>query len=263
MLQTARVRTVSEHENGSVAARLVVLVVQQGLKARTTSRNQDCEADGVLRSGRSWQCVTQAHGTLRCRVRLRVRHKHVRREGQEVGASGLIHAMHRQRIGGPAVDRLQTVDEIVEHYCVASTPGKSRLYVGLGTLFLAFAVIGIWIPGWPTVSWAVPAAFLFSLSSERMFRKTLTNPYFGAAMFEYYASGKTVSQHAKYVTVGFIALMASLSAYFVWYVSTRGEGVLTEPATWNGADPGFGVGTIILVGIIGMWYVGFKVPTRK
>ena len=73
-----------------------------------------------------------------------------------------------------------------------------------------------------------------------MFRKTLTNPYFGAAMFEYYASGKTIPKHAKYVTVGFIALMASLSAYFVWYVSTRGEGVLTDPATWNGADPGFG-----------------------
>jgi hypothetical protein len=82
-------------------------------------------------------------------------------------------------------------------------------------------------------------------------------------MFEYYASGKTIPQHAKYVTVGFIALMTSLSAYFVWHVSTRGEGVLTNPTTWNGADPGFGAGTIILVGIIGVWYVGFKVPTRK
>ena len=52
------------------------------------------------------------------------------------------------------MERLETVDEIVERYCVASSPGKSRLYVGLGSLFLVFAVIGIWIPGWPTVSWA-------------------------------------------------------------------------------------------------------------
>jgi len=160
------------------------------------------------------------------------------------------------------MERLETTDDIVERYCVASSLGKSRLYVGLGSLFLAFAVIGIWIPGWPTVSWAVPAAFLFSLSSERMFRLTLTNRYFGAAMFEYYATGKTMPKHAKYLTVGLIATMTSFSSYFVWYVSTRGDGVFTEPASWNGADPGFGAGTIILVGLIGMWYVGFKVPSR-
>ena len=160
------------------------------------------------------------------------------------------------------MERLETVDDIVERYCVASSPGKSKLYVGLGSLFLAFAVIGIWIPGWPTVSWAVPAAFLFSLSSERMFRLTLTNRYFGAAMFEYYATGKTIPKHAKYLTVGLIATMTSLSSYFVWHVSTRGDGVLTDPASWNGADPGFGAGASILVGLIGMWYVGFKVPSR-
>ncbi|HIM64259.1 MAG TPA: DUF454 family protein [Candidatus Poseidoniales archaeon] len=160
------------------------------------------------------------------------------------------------------MERLETVDDIVERYCVASSPGKSKLYVGLGSLFLAFAVIGIWIPGWPTVSWAVPAAFLFSLSSEKMFRLTLTNRYFGAAMFEYYATGKTIPKHAKYLTVGLIATMTSLSSYFVWHVSTRGDGVLTDPASWNGADPGFGAGAIILVGLIGMWYVGFKVPSR-
>ena len=160
------------------------------------------------------------------------------------------------------MERLETVDDIVDRYCVASSPGKSKLYVGLGSLFLAFAVIGIWIPGWPTVSWAVPAAFLFSLSSEKMFRLTLTNRYFGAAMFEYYATGKTIPKHAKYLTVGLIATMTSLSSYFVWHVSTRGDGVLTDPASWNGADPGFGAGAIILVGLIGMWYVGFKVPSR-
>ena len=160
------------------------------------------------------------------------------------------------------MERLETVDDIVERYCVASSPGKSKLYAGLGSLFLAFAVIGIWIPGWPTVSWAVPAAFLFSLSSEKMFRLTLTNRYFGAAMFEYYATGKTIPKHAKYLTVGLIATMTSLSSYFVWHVSTRGDGVLTDPASWNGADPGFGAGAIILVGLIGMWYVGFKVPSR-
>ena len=161
------------------------------------------------------------------------------------------------------VERLQTIDEVVEKYCVASSPAKSRFYVGLGMMFLGFAVIGIWVPGWPTVSWAVPAAFLFSMSSEKMFRSTLTNRYFGTAMFEYYATGKTIPKHAKYGTIGLIALMTSVSSYFVWLVSTKGDGVLSNPSSWSGADPGFGAGTVIIVGLIGVWYVGFRVPTRE
>ena len=161
------------------------------------------------------------------------------------------------------MEHLGTIDEVVERYCVASSPAKSRLYVGLGSLFLVFAVIGVWVPGWPTVSWAVPAAFLFSMSSERMFRLTLTNRYFGSAMFDYYATGKTIPKHAKYATVGLIALMTSISAYFVWLVSTKGNGLLADPSSWNGADPGFGAGTVILVGLFGMWYVGFRVRTRE
>ena len=161
------------------------------------------------------------------------------------------------------MEHLGTLDEVVARYCVASSPAKSRLYVGLGSLFLVFAVIGVWVPGWPTVSWAVPAAFLFSMSSERMFRLTLTNRYFGSAMFDYYATGKTIPKHAKYATVGLIALMASISAYFVWLVSTKGDGVLADPSSWNGADPGLGAGTVILVGLFGMWYVGFRVRTRE
>ena len=87
-------------------------------------------------------------------------------------------------------DRLENVDDIVMRYAVVSSPVKSKIYVGLGSIFIVFAIIGIWIPGWPTVSWAVPAAFLFSLSNERLFRWTLTNKFFGASLFEYYATGK-------------------------------------------------------------------------
>ena len=94
-------------------------------------------------------------------------------------------------------ERLESLDAIVERYCVASSPAKSRLYIGLGSLFVIFAIVGIWVPGWPTVSWAVPAAFLFSYSSETMFRWTLTNRFFGPAMFEYYATGKTIPKHAR------------------------------------------------------------------
>ncbi len=161
-------------------------------------------------------------------------------------------------------DRLDSVDAVIEKYAVVSNPIKSKIYVGLGSVFIAFAIIGIWIPGWPTVSWAVPAAFLFSLSNEKLFRWTLTNKYFGSALFEYYATGKTLPQHVKIMIVGMIAVMVSISAYFVWYVSTKGDGELFKPSSWNGADKyAFGSITILVVGMIGMLYVATMVKTRK
>lgn len=159
--------------------------------------------------------------------------------------------------------QLETLDEIVEEYSVANDSTKKRLYTGLGSIFLLFAFLGILIPGWPTVSWAVPAAFLFSLSNERLFRWTLTNKWFGKTMFDYYATGKTLPIHAKRGIIAVIAGMVSLSSYFVWEVSVRGSGVVMDPSTWDGADPGFGPTTILLVGLIGMWYVGTRVQTRQ
>ncbi|MFL2975498.1 MAG: YbaN family protein [Candidatus Thalassarchaeaceae archaeon] len=161
------------------------------------------------------------------------------------------------------MERIESLDEIVERYCVSSNPVLRRFYFWLGLLFVGFAIIGIWVPGWPTVSWAVPAAFLFSYSSERMFRWTMTNRFFGSAMFEYYATGKTIPQHAKSGIIALIALMSTTSAIFVWYVSTLGGGRVSDPSSWDGADPGFGAISIILVGIVGAWYVGAKVRTRE
>jgi len=160
------------------------------------------------------------------------------------------------------VERLESIDAIVERYCVASSRAKSRLYVGLGLLFVVFAIVGIWVPGWPTVSWAVPAAFLFSYSSESMFRWTLTNRYFGPAMFEYYATGKTIPKHAKSGVMVLIAMMTTISTVFVWYVSTLGDGDVLDPASWNGADPGYGAVTILVAGMIGIWWLYAKVKTR-
>ena len=107
------------------------------------------------------------------------------------------------------MERLGSVDEIVDRYAVENSSLKSKLYIGLGSMFVIFAIAGIWIPGWPTVSWAVPAAFLFSMSSRRLFRWTLTNRFFGSAIFEYYASGKTIPRHAKYGISIMISLMIS------------------------------------------------------
>ena len=60
-----------------------------------------------------------------------------------------------------------------------------------------------------------------------------------------------------------ILVMTSISSYFVWLVSTKGDGTWSNVSSWNGADPGFGTVTILVVGLIGIWYVGIKVKTRE
>ena len=161
------------------------------------------------------------------------------------------------------MERLDSIEQIITKYSVASSSIKSTIYTLLGIIFVSFAIIGIFIPGWPTISWAVPAAFLFSLSNEKLFRWTLSNDYFGSAIFEYYATGKTIPKHAKYGIISLIGLMSCLSAYFVWYVSTKGDGKLYDLSSWDGADPGYGAITIIIVGLIGIWYIIFKVSSRN
>jgi uncharacterized membrane protein YbaN (DUF454 family) len=138
------------------------------------------------------------------------------------------------------------VDAIVEQYSRKSTPMKRRLYVSLGFIFIVCAIIGIWIPGWPTVSWAVPAAYLFSLSNEKLFRWTLTNRWFGSALFDYYSTGKTLPKHVKTWIIVFITIMSAIS---IWVTTLAG-------------DPGYGQAFIVIVWLIGVWFINSKVKTR-
>ena len=82
-------------------------------------------------------------------------------------------------------------------------------------------------------------------------------------MFDYYATGKTVPGHAKIATIALIGLMSAISAAFVWRVSTLGDGEILDQTSWNGADPGYGAVTIILVGLFGIFYVATRVRIRE
>lgn len=142
---------------------------------------------------------------------------------------------------------LESIDEIIEKYSKKSTPLQKWLYVTIGCLFIIFAVIGIWIPGWPTVSWAVPAAYLFSHSNERLFRWTLTNRWFGSSLFDYYATGKTLPKHVKTWILIIITVMSVIS---IWVTTLAG-------------DPGPGQVFITIVWVIGIYWVNWRIKTRN
>ena len=142
--------------------------------------------------------------------------------------------------------RLESVDQIVDRYARNVSPKNRTLFVFIGVIFLFFAFIGVFVPGWPTVSWAVPAAYLFSISNERLFRWTLTNRFFGGALFDYYATGKTIPKHAKVWIIVMITVMSGIS---IWLTTVAG-------------DPGYGQVTIAIVWVVGVWWIYTKVKNR-
>jgi uncharacterized membrane protein YbaN (DUF454 family) len=140
-------------------------------------------------------------------------------------------------------------EEILDYILDLHKPSRNILvrwiWNVLGGIFVIFAAIGTIIPGWPTTSWLVAAGFCFGRSSRKMFRWLLTNRVFGNALLEYYKAGKALPLHSKIVIIGIISVVSALS---IWTVTKLG-------------DPGFGQTTIALVALIGIWFVGWKVPT--
>ena len=140
-------------------------------------------------------------------------------------------------------------EEILELILELHKPSRNlliRLFWNfLGFIFVIFAVIGIVIPGWPTTSWIIAAGFCFGRSSRRMFRWLLTNRMFGNGLLEYYKAGKALPLHSKGIILGIISLV---SAFSIWIVTKAG-------------DPGYGQTIIAIGALIGIWFIGWKVPT--
>jgi uncharacterized protein len=144
---------------------------------------------------------------------------------------------------------MKNINKIIDLYYVNSSPIRTWIFVALGSICAAFAILGIWIPGWPTVSWAIPSAFFYSLSSKKLFVWTLTNPYFGDFVYQYYEQGKTITIRTKILIVLLIVPMVLSSAYLVYKVSYP-------------VDPGYGPAIILTSGLCGLWYVLYVVKTR-
>jgi len=137
------------------------------------------------------------------------------------------------------------LEAILDMHKPSKNPVVRWLWTGLGSIFVVFAAIGTVVPGWPTTSWLVAAGFCFGRSSRRMFRWLLTNRMFGNALLEYYKAGRALPLHSKIVIIGIISLVSAFSIYVVTKLG----------------DPGFGQATIAIVALVGIWFVGWKVPT--
>lgn len=117
---------------------------------------------------------------------------------------------------------------------------------GLGLFFVGLGTIGIYVPGLPTTSFMVLAAACFAKSDPRLYMWLLNNPLFGHYIRDF-VEGKGIPFVSKVFIVG---LMWTAIIISVWVITRLG-------------DPGFGQATVVLVGLMGTWYVGWRVPTAK
>lgn len=117
------------------------------------------------------------------------------------------------------------------------------VYLMAGLLCVAIGGIGVVVPGLPTTVFFIMAAWCFSRSSRRLERWVLNLPGIGPMVSDFRA-GLGMPRRAKIIAVSCIVLAVSLSAGLL--IGNLAVRLI-----------------VIVVGLIGVWYVGIRVPTRE
>ena len=117
------------------------------------------------------------------------------------------------------------------------------LWVFLGCLFVGLGAIGAVIPGMPTTVFLVLAAACFIRSSQKLYDWLITNKTFGPYL-KAYREGKGIPLRAKIVALVMIVIFVSYAVFFA--IEVKPIKILVG-----------------LIGLIGFWFVSFKVPAVK
>lgn len=116
------------------------------------------------------------------------------------------------------------------------------IWLAAGLTCVGIGGIGIVVPGLPTTVFFIMAAGCFSRSSERLERWVLELPRIGPLVQDY-RSGLGMPRRAKIFAIVSIVVACSISA-----------GLLIEPLPIRLL--------VAATGAIGVWWVGWHVPTR-
>ena len=97
---------------------------------------------------------------------------------------------------------------------------KKKLYITFGFLAVALAIVGVFIPGLPTVPFLLVALFCFERSSKKYHDMIMNNKYFGPVLQDYY-SGKGLTSSVKIKAILFLSCGMIFSIYKIQNLHTR------------------------------------------
>lgn len=97
---------------------------------------------------------------------------------------------------------------------------KKKLYIAFGFLAVALAIVGVFIPGLPTVPFLLVALFCFERSSKKYHDMIMNNKYFGPVLQDYY-SGKGLTPSVKIKAILFLSCGMIFSIYKIQNLHAR------------------------------------------
>ena len=97
---------------------------------------------------------------------------------------------------------------------------KKKLYIAFGFLAVILAIIGVFIPGLPTVPFLLVALFCFERSSKKYHDMIMNNKYFGPVLQDYY-SGKGLTLSIKIKAILFLTCGIAFSIYKIQNLHAR------------------------------------------
>lgn len=112
----------------------------------------------------------------------------------------------------------------------------------LGSIALGLALLGVVLPGLPTTPFILLAAACYARASPRLHQRMRDSAWIGPMLRDWEAN-RSLTTRVKAVALTMMVVMVAVS---VWTFHDR---------PWLQA-------VLVLAGLVGVWVVGWRIPTR-
>ena len=125
----------------------------------------------------------------------------------------------------------------------ASNPIIKALWVIAGSVFVVLGAFGVILPGLPTTPFLILAAACYIRSSQRLYDWLIANKTFGPYLRDY-REGKGIPKRAKKIALVMMTIFVGYAVLFA-------------------LDDLFIRIVVLILGMIGFFYVAYRVPSAK
>ena len=122
-------------------------------------------------------------------------------------------------------------------------PIAKILWIFLGSFFVMIGAIGAVVPGLPTTLFLILAATCYIRSSQKLYDWLITNKTFGPYLKDY-REGKGIPRRAKKIALVMMTIFVGYAVLFAL------DDLIVRIV-------------VLLLGMIGFYYVAYRVPSAK